>query len=303
MSRPPPEPPVLCFATEVVGVRRLSPSFVRLTLAAEDLRRFDDGGRLGPRDLRIKVVAPVRDEPAWFSTTGAGWYRDWLRADPRVRGEMRTYTVRAARPDGERPEVDIDFVLHDGREGHVGPAVRWAAAAARGAGLLVVGPNRRSPVGSGGFEWRPPPPPGPLLLLGDETAVPAVGSILATLPASYVGRVLLEVPTAQDALALPTAADVEVTWFGRDARPRGELLVQAVRDLVGAAPPSAEVPPADDGLLWETPLDLGLMTPAGAPYAWVAGEAGVVRDLRRRLLGEAGLPRASAAFMGYWRAG
>ena len=43
---------------------------------------------------------------------------------------------------------------------------------------------------------------------------------------------------------------------------------------------------------------------ATAPlYAWLAGEAGVIRTLRRHLVAERGLDRRAVAFMGYWRLG
>jgi NADPH-dependent ferric siderophore reductase len=38
-------------------------------------------------------------------------------------------------------------------------------------------------------------------------------------------------------------------------------------------------------------------------YAWLAGEAGVVKRLRRHLVQDCGIDRASVAFMGYWREG
>jgi NADPH-dependent ferric siderophore reductase len=155
----------------------------------------------------------------------------------------------------------------------------------------------------GGIEWAPPPPgDGPLLLVGDETAVPAIASILETLPAGYDGRAILEVASAEDFIDVRTDADVEVVWLARSTYPRGAQLLAAVRSLVPAqgapAEPVSDVDP--DGLVWETPTG---ERADGAPYAWIAGEAGVVRDLRRYLVGDAGLPRSSVAFMGYWRVG
>ena len=298
------ESPTLCFETEVVRLQRLSPCFVRVTFGGDCLAAFDDGGDLGPRDLRIKVIAPVGDTPpALVETTGPEWYQTWLRCDPRTRGEMRTYTVRAARLSGPRAEIDVDFVLHsaDGDAGPVGPAARWASTASVGDRMLLLGPNAACPEAYGGIEWRPPAQGGRVLLVGDETAVPAVGSILETLPASYTGHALLEVPTAEDFLPLRSHADVEVRWLARSGRPRGELLTRALRDVVPARAGDApvEVPDVDADLLWETPSSQ--RRPLGTPYAWIAGEAGVVRQLRRHLVGAAGVPRSSVAFMGYWR--
>jgi len=53
-----------------------------------------------------------------------------------------------------------------------------------------------------------------------------------------------------------------------------------------------------------------VVTRAGAPltdssrlYAWLVGEAGVIRTPRRRLVTECGVDRRAVAFMGYWRLG
>jgi iron complex transport system ATP-binding protein len=290
--------PILCFETEVVRVRRMSPSFVRVTLGGAALDELFDGGDLGPRDQRIKLVlptdgraaAPVRD-------LSPGWYPRWLARDPLERGEMRTYTIRAIR----HRELDVDLVLH----GASGPASAWATRVRPGDPVVVLGPNRLNGEAYGGIEWAPPAPrdgPVRVLLAADETAVPAVGSILATLPPGYVGHTLLEVPCADDFQDLLTEADLSITWLARGDRSHGALLRGAVREVTVAwasAPTSVDdVDP--DGLLWEAPVGAA---PAGTPYAWVAGEAGVVRDLRRHLVGEVGLPRDSVAFMGYWRLG
>ena len=94
---------------------------------------------------------------------------------------MRTYTVRAARP--ELREIDVDFVLH----GATGPASAWAERAAAGDEVVLIGPNARFPGPTGGFEWRPPAGARCLLLAGDETAVPAVCAIVEALPAGPRG--------------------------------------------------------------------------------------------------------------------
>src|SRR5699024_6817314 len=41
----------------------------------------------------------------------------------------------------------------------------------------------------------------------------------------------------------------------------------------------------------------------GAFYAWLAGEAAVIKALRRHLVSELGLDRKQVSFMGYWRQG
>ncbi|HEX3785610.1 MAG TPA: siderophore-interacting protein [Pseudonocardiaceae bacterium] len=115
-----------------------------------------------------------------------------------------------------------------------------------------------------------------MLLTADETALPAVESILAWLPAGLSARVWIEVASAQDIRGLPTRADARITWLVREGRPSGALTLGAIA--------RAELP-------------------AGTPYAWIAGEAGEVRELRRHLVGERGVDRGAVTFTGYWRRG
>ncbi len=162
------------------------------------------------------------------------------------------------------------------------------------------------------MEWHPPGDATRLLLAGDETAVPAICAIAESLPEHARASVLLEVPTAGDVLDVAVPEGVRITWLPRRSggrtTPRGSPLTAAVLAAVGGtADCSAPASGADmddvDGetdLLWEVPPE-----PSGTSglYAWLAGEAGVVRALRRHLVGEVGVPRTSVAFMGYWRQG
>jgi len=218
---------------------------------------------------------------------------------------------------GSAPEIEVDFVLHGQTPDSMGPGSGWAAQAEPGQRLVVIGPHAGT-TAYGGIEWRPPAAGGGcavrVLLAGDETAVPAIGSILESLPAGYAGCALLEVPTAQDVLDLD-GGGVQVRWLAREGRARGDLLSSAVREALGGPGRSggaAELPEVDVDaeILWDTPSQLppGVCPRPGGSvvdgwYAWVAGEASVVRDLRRLLVRELGLSRKQVAFMGYWREG
>ena len=120
------------------------------------------------------------------------------------------------------------------------------------------------------------------------------------MPADAVGQVFLEVPSTDDALPVRAPAGVRVTWLPRGTRTRGALLSAAV---TGAALPEPVLADDDEGaLLWDVPPD-DVITATAECYVWLAGEAGVVTSLRRRLLADTGLDRAAVAFMGYWKAG
>jgi NADPH-dependent ferric siderophore reductase len=297
------------FVVQVSKVRRLSPSFLRVTFTGSDLADCAPNGF----DQRIKVLLPVAGRGLADCPTGGDWYDGWRALPDEHRLPMRTYTVRDWRPDVS--EIDVDFVLH----GSTGPASAWAETVAVGSEVALVLPNAHFPGPTGGYEWHPPADASCLLVAGDETAVPAICAIAESLPAGRRARILLEVPTAADVLPLSVADDVEVTWLPRwpaDAAvpaPRGLLLTEAV---IAAARnfPAARVPfpaaPLDDvdvdsGILWEVPEDTSddRATHTSGPYAWLAGEAGVVKGLRRHLVQEVGLDRRSVAFMGYWRQG
>jgi NADPH-dependent ferric siderophore reductase len=305
------------FPVQVARLQRLSPSFLRVTFTGAGLDEFSTNGF----DQRLKVLLPLPSRGISDCPDATDWYGAWRALPPERQMPIRTYTVRALRP--ELHEVDVDFVLH----GATGPASAWAERAATGDEVVLIGPNARFPGPTGGFEWHPPTDASCLLLAGDETAVPAICAIVETLLTGQRARVLLEVPTAEDALNVAAPAGVEVTWLprrsadGSATAPRGALLtaavVAAVDDLgdVLAPGPAAELDDVDvdADILWEVPVEESLPrrssgirssgVRSSGMYAWLAGEAGVVKGLRRHLVQERGIDRRSVAFMGYWRDG
>ncbi|MCV9994739.1 SIP domain-containing protein [Paeniglutamicibacter sp. ZC-3] len=321
---------MLAFSSRVLATHELSDNYRRITLSGADLAHFGAGDV--PLDLRIKLMIPPTPQPgaaapetaghfdslrpgAWLNAEDAGgWYRRWLALPAETRGDMRTYTVRALRAAGHRDnrgehaEIDIDFVLHLRTEGGKlvgGPATVWAAQAQVGDGMLLLGPNAGlCDENYGGIEFRRGAAKR-ILLAGDETAAPAICSILEALPAGVTGHALIEVPDTGDIQGSSTRSGVSVQWLPRGSHPHGELLAAAVRDIVaipaagavmtGADPEDVDV---DEQILWET------ATVSTQPfYAWLAGEAGVIKEMRRYLVRDAGMDRKQVAFMGYWRRG
>ncbi|MEU8087417.1 siderophore-interacting protein [Micromonospora sp. NPDC049101] len=291
-----PIAPYRVFAVTVRAVRRLSPSFTRVTFTGADLDRFADNGD----DQRIKLALPLPGERGVDLPQGADWYATWRALPEHRRPPIRTYTVRAVRP--HLAEVDVDLVLH----GDGGPATRWARRVGAGDQIAIVGPDSAYEGDHGGAEFRPSAGSS-LLLAGDETAVPAIASICERLPREARGVVLLEVPDADDVLPLAAPPGVEVRWLPRGDDAHGSRLVPAVTVAAGellapgataATAPVADVD-VDTEILWEVPDEV-TVTPL---YAWLAGEAGVIRNLRRHLVAERGLDRRAVAFMGYWRLG
>jgi NADPH-dependent ferric siderophore reductase len=292
-------PPFRFFPVEVARVTRLSPSFVRVTFTGAGLDRFADNGW----DQRIKLIPPLPDSGHDHLPTGPDWYAQWRCLPEQQRNPIRTYTARAVRAD--RHELDVDMVLH----GVDGPASRWAVEARPGSTAWVMGPNADFAGTAGGIDFHPPAGTHRILLGGDETAVPAIASILAGLPTDACGEALLEVPKSADQLDIVAPAGFRITWLARDGAAHGTHLVPAVEaaaarllgDCTTPGGVDLEEIDVDQEILWEVPD-----TSAGSVngfYAWLAGEAGVIKTLRRHLVSDCGVDRRAVAFMGYWRLG
>lgn len=302
--------PLVLGVLEVVDVHRLSPSFVRIELGGDSLADFGTDGPL--LDQRFKLVFPngAGDLPD-FSGADQSWFATWLDIPVEGRGHMRTYTIREVRGSGLDTRLVVDVVLHVGSGEH-GPGSDWASQAKPGDRLVTLAPRRGQFFG--GVEFVPGAAT-ELLLVGDETAVPAVAGILRDLPADARGAAFLEVPVEGDFLPDVIApAGVELTWIARDEAPLGERLHAAVVEHLGADGVSAVAPgvaPEEvDPDLWETPsysssgetVDEDPLPHEGL-YAWIAGESGMVTGLRRHLVKGLGVDRRQVAFMGYWRRG
>jgi len=246
---------VTTIAPRLLQVRRsvrITPRMVRVTLHGDELAGFPGDGP----DRRIKMFFPVagQERPALPRATSGGPL--WPPGE--ARPAIRTYTVR--RHDPQAGELDVDFVLH----GEHGPAAAWAQAARPGAWVGVSEPGGR---------YEPDPSAAHHLVIGDETALPGVATVLAALPPGVPVLAVLEVADASEEQELP--GDAAVHWVHRAGQPAGEPLERAVR--------SAELP-------------------AGRGQAWLSGESACVRDLRRHLIDERGFDRRAVYATGYWRA-
>lgn len=236
----------------IESVERLGPHMVRIVLGGKGLAGFDPGGFT---DAYVNVYFPPPGAP----------YRvpfelDAVRALPlRQRPASRRYSVRSW--DAGRRLLTIDFVAHDS-----GIAGRWAQGARPGDALQFRGP---------GGAYRPDPGADWHLMIGDESALPAIAASLERVPPGRPVHVLAEVDGHADELPLHTPGDLHLTWLHRDAHP-------GVDDLALRA------------------LD-GLDRPPGRVHAFVHGEAVANRALRRHLLAEWQVPREDLSVSPYWR--
>lgn len=287
----------------------VSPSLVRFTFTGPQV---DQMATHAP-DQRIKLFFPSPESDseggldALFDIARLhedDWYGAYRALPDAQRPPMRTYTIRELRP--ARAEVDVEFVLH----GDNGPASRWAMHARPGDRLAMTAPVAGTSTAPVGFEWKPPRNVRRVLIVADETALPAAAGILeqlATHPDRPRVDALVEVPKGSDEQTLAPGA--QVRWLPRDAAPgcsHGERLLRAMRDLdlnqeiraLSDPPDSADTDEETpgNGLFWEA-----ASVDDSAPfYAWIAAETKVARGIRRYLVNECGLPKRYVTSMGYW---
>jgi NADPH-dependent ferric siderophore reductase len=237
---------------EVTRVEQLTPHMVRVVVGGEGLRRME-AGSYTDHYVKMLFARPGVTYPEPFDM---GAIRETMPAESWP--VVRTYTVRNWRP--EVPEMWIDFVVH-GDEGIAGP---WAAGAKPGDPVRFMGPG-------GGYA--PDPAADWHLLAGDESALPAIATALASMPAGARVHAFIEVsgPAEEQDLAGAT-----ITWLHRGDAPIGSTLPGAIRRL---------------------PF------PAGRVHAFVHGEANFVKDVRAYLRKEQGIPLDQLSISGYWRRG
>jgi NADPH-dependent ferric siderophore reductase len=167
----------------------------------------------------------------------------------------RRYTIRHHRPDAG--ELDLDVLLHG-----AGPGARWAATAQSGDAVEFQGPRGKLELRRAGAH----------LLIGDESAMPAIAAICDSLPSDEPARAVIEVQDSSD--EVPVGG--EVRWVHRGHRPPGTA------DLLLAAVPELDIPAGTHGYLM------------GETRAMVA---------LRAVLEDRGIAHDAIFVKGYWNVG
>lgn len=240
------------YHTEVVATEMVAPGMRQLTVRG-GLEAFQSPGW----DAFVYVMTPPDGMEALPSDFTMASFRSW-EADPKPGGAY--YTIRRAREN----ELDLWFVLH----GDEGAVSRWAAAAEPGARLALWGPR---------VAFDPPPGTRRFLLIGDETAQPAIAAIVDGLDDDCEVRTLLETQCETTAAPVPARAPGANRWCyrGEAAPGTSESLLHAV--------------------MTET------IDPEGL-YVFGAAATRRIAEIRRFLKQERGVPNARMHLTGYWRA-
>ncbi|MFI9173464.1 siderophore-interacting protein [Streptomyces lincolnensis] len=254
MAERPARKPRKPHTAQVIRTERLTPHMQRVVLGGDSLAEFSTGACT---DHYVKLLFP----PAEGVTYPEPFDMERIREElPRDQWPVtRTYTVRHW--DAEHRELSLDFVIH-GDEGLAGP---WAMRVQPGETVRFMGPGGAY-APDADADWH--------LLVGDESALPAIARSLEGLPAGARAHAFVEVSGPEEEQKIDS--DVEVVWLHRGDRPVGEALTEAVR---------------------------ALDFPEGRVHAFVHGEAHFVKELRRLLRVERGLAREDLSISGYWRLG
>ncbi|GLQ91304.1 siderophore-interacting protein [Dyella acidisoli] len=239
---------------EVLSSKRMTPHMQRITLKGEQLHGFVSASP----DDHVKLLFPNADGELVFPALGPNGPEFPPGSKP---SPMRDYTPREH--DAMRNELIIDFVLHGD-----GPASTWAEQAKPGHRIGVGGP-RGSFLIADDFDR--------YMLIGDETALPAIGRRLDEMPAGAHVVVLVEIPERADRQPLGSQAAFEVTWLERNGieAASSDLLESALREL-------PKLP--------------------GDTFYWIAAESRRVRTMRRFLAEDRGVPKEWIRATGYWKA-
>ena len=238
----------------VKRITSLSPSMRRITFTGDDLGGFNSASF----DDHVKLMVPnAAGEALSLPTLGeSGLVFDENKAKP----ALRDYTPR--RYDAAENELDIDFVL-----GHDGPATHWASQAEVGQQVGIAGP-RGSFVVPTVFDWH--------LLVGDETALPAISRRLEELPPQTKAIAVIKTTASETPITLSSEASVETHWVQDSPVQPGQMdiLESAVRQLT---------------------------LPEGEGFIWAAAEYNVIKAIRQYFVEELHSHKDRIRASSYWR--
>ncbi|XID75763.1 siderophore-interacting protein [Alkanindiges sp. WGS2144] len=245
--------PLKIRSVTVSNIEKLSPSMLRFVFTDDDLTDFNSASF----DDHVKVFFP---DPQTGKLVLPQVTEQGITFPEGEQPVMRDYTPRYFKHN----QLTIDFALHE-----AGPATDWAKHAKIGDVLGIGGPRGSMviPMDFDGY-----------ILMGDETALPAIGRRLEELPRDTQVLVIAEVDCIQDQLDWNCPAETEIIWLQRLGQPAGEatLFLQALE---------------------QAPF------PEGDFHVWIAAETNVARQLRKVLVEDYGINKNYIKAAGYWQLG
>lgn len=235
---------------ELARKQRLGQRMIRVTLAGDQL----DGFEIEQPAASVRLLIP---SPGSTGLVIPEWNGNEFLLGDGSRPIIRTFTPRAMGRDG----LDLDIVLHDG-----GAASGWAEAADSGAAAAISGPGRGYQIDHLATE---------MVLVGDETAIPAIGQLIEQVQGSMPVEVHLVVTRGFGRVEIAEHSNTSVTWHD----------------------------PSSIGEVGDTMVDaLSVAGIGGSTAIWGAGEAAAMHRIRTYLFKQLGIPRSQATVRGYWKA-
>jgi NADPH-dependent ferric siderophore reductase len=238
----------------VLRTEMVTPQMRRLVLGGEQIAGFhsaapDDHVKLFFPNAHGEIVTPTMTPEGPRLPEGA------------LPSPMRDYTPRYH--DADAGELVMDFVMHGD-----GVASSWAAQAQAGDTLVVAGPRGSHIVADDYDQY---------VLIGDETALPAIGRWLEEMPEGMQALAFIEIADASERQDIDSDADVRIHWLERNGvdAATSTLLEDALRDF--------------------EPED-------GDTFYWIATESRRARMMRKFIEGHLQVDKDSIRATGYWKA-
>ncbi|WP_034386607.1 siderophore-interacting protein [Comamonas composti] len=251
-------PPAFRLLT-VLQVRDLTPHMRRVRFGCDDLARYAQDANI---HCKLLFPQPGEQAPEWPTLSASGMLK---LPQGSKRLDMRTYTIRAI--DGAAGWLDVDFVLHE----DAGPGSAWAANAQPGQLVGMSGPGGRTATPA---DW--------MLLAADDTGLPAMLRVAASLPAHVCGHVFAEVQDGRDEQAVVAPPGLQWHWLHRGQARAGSLLLPALRSVAWPAQGEGE---------------------GHSRFVWAAGEFEAAQSIRQWARDECGLEKGEQLVVAYWRQG
>ena len=230
-------------------IERVRHELKRRTLTVSNVEKITPGM------LRIELAG---EDLADFVSLAPDDHIKVLVPGPGEEMERRDYTPR--RYDTDARTLVIDFAVHE-----AGPVTQWALGTRAGDRLEIGGPRGSAVISRDIKNW---------LLVGDETALPAIGRRIEEAGSDAHITAIMAVADDAEHQIFQTDAQLETHW--------------AHRPLLEATDASALMAVLQS-------IDL-----APGTFVWIAAEASVTRALRTYLVEERGYPLSWIKASGYW---
>lgn len=242
------EPPAFRLVS-VESVEPLTPRMVRVTFGGPDLVGFTV--EQPAASARLLIPPPGESElviPEWSGNE--------FLYDDGSRPVIRTLTPSLDAAGSQSTHLDVVVAHH-------GPLADWARKAQPGDPAAISGPGRG---------WVAPPSGTPMLVAGDESALPAIRQVLAAVGGAAEVELFVEI--GHDEARLTMGDGVVPEWIdGEDGRGAGSALARRIESL----------------------------DPGPDTYVWAAGEAASMQRIRKHVFGACGIDRSQATIRGYWK--